>query len=45
MTEKKYDWKKKFVTKKKILFYFLVLRRDGGGTFRLHFQNLQKIWW
>ena len=24
---------------------FWVLRGDGGGSFRLHFQNLQKIWW
>ena len=24
---------------------FWVLRGDGGGTFRLHFWNLQKIWW
>ena len=23
---------------------FLLLRSDGGGTFRLHFWNLHKIW-
>ena len=22
-----------------------LLRSDGGGTFRLHFWNLQQIWW
>ena len=22
-----------------------LLRGDSGGTFRLHFRNLQKIWW
>ena len=22
-----------------------LLRSDGGGTFCLHFRNLQKIWW
>ena len=30
---------------KKKLFLKSLLRRDGGGTFRLHFWNLQKIWW
>ena len=24
---------------------FSLLRSDGGGTFRLDFRNLQKIWW
>ena len=40
--------KKKNVTKifeKKQLFSKSLLRGDGGGTFRLHFWNLQKIWW
>ena len=40
--------KKKNVTKifgKIQLFSKSVLRGDGGGTFRLHFRNLQKIWW
>ena len=39
---------KKNITKifeKKQLFSKSLLRRDGGGTFLLHFQNLQKIWW
>ena len=27
------------------LFSKSLLRSDGGGTCRLHFQNLQKIWW
>ena len=39
--------KKKNVTKifeKNQLFSKSLLRGDGGGTFRLHFQNLQKIW-
>ena len=39
--------KKKNVTKifeKKQLFSKSLLRGDGGGTFRLHFRNLQKIW-
>jgi hypothetical protein len=44
MTEKKYGWKKKFVTKK-TPFLFFSTEGDGGGTFRLHFRNLQKIWW
>ena len=29
----------------KQLFSKSLLRSDGGGTFRLHFRNLQKIWW
>ena len=40
--------KKKNITKifEKIqLFSKSLLRSDGGGTFRLHFWNLQKIWW
>jgi hypothetical protein len=40
--------KKKIIIKnfeKKQLFSKSLLRSDGGGTFRLHFQNLQKIWW
>ena len=40
--------KKKNITKifEKIqLFSKSVLRGDGGGTFCLHFRNLQKIWW
>ena len=39
---------KKHITKffeKKQLFSKSLLRSDGGGTFRLHFRNLQKIWW
>ena len=39
---------KKNITKffgKKQLFSKLLLREDGGGTFRLHFWNLQKSWW
>ena len=38
---------KKNVTKifeKNQLFSKSLLRGDGGGTFRLHFWNLQKIW-
>ena len=38
--------KKKNITKifeKKQLFSKSLLRGDGGGTFRLHFRNLQKI--
>ena len=31
--------------KKKQLFSKSLLRGDGGGTFGLHFRNLQKIWW
>ena len=27
------------------LFSKSFLRSAGGGTFRLHFRNLQKIWW
>ena len=48
MVEKFLLAKKKNVTKifEKIqLFSKSVLRGDGGGTFRLHFRNLQKIWW
>ena len=30
--------------KKKQLFSKSLLRGDGGGTFHLHFWNLQKIW-
>jgi hypothetical protein len=40
--------KKKNITKffeKKQLFSKSLLRGEGGGTFRLHFRNLQKIWW
>ena len=40
--------KKKNITKiiEKIqLFSKSLQRSDGGGTFRLHFRNLQKIWW
>ena len=39
---------KKIITKnfeKKQLFSKSLLRSDGGGTFGLHFWNLQKIWW
>ena len=38
----------KIITKifeKNQLFSKSLLRGDGGGTFRLHFRNLQKIWW
>ena len=48
MVEKILLAKKKNVTKifEKIqLFSKSVLRGDGGGTFRLHFRNLQKNWW
>ena len=48
MVEKILLAKKKNVTKifeKKQLFSKSLLRRDGGGTFRLHFWNLQTIWW
>ena len=40
--------KKKNITKifEKIqLFSKSLQRSDGGGTFCLHFRNLQKIWW
>ena len=40
--------KKKNITKifEKIqLFSKSLQRSDGGGTFRLRFWNLQKIWW
>ena len=30
---------------KKKLFSKSLLRGDGGGTFCLHFRNLQKNWW
>ena len=33
------------IFEKKQLFSKSLLRGDGGGTFRLHFRNLQKIWW
>ena len=33
------------ILKKKQLFSKSLLRNDSGGTFCLHFQNLQKIWW
>ena len=36
--------RKIFVSEKKQLFSKLLLRSDGGGTFRLHFWNLQKNW-
>ena len=39
---------KKNITKffeKKQLFSKSLQRSDGGGTFRLRFWNLQKIWW
>ena len=48
MVEKILLAKKKNVTKifeKNQLFSKSLLRGDGGGTFRLHFRNLQKIWW
>jgi hypothetical protein len=31
--------------KKNQLFSKSLLRGEGGGTFRLDFQNLQKNWW
>ena len=48
MVEKFLLAKKKNVTKifeKNQLFSKSLLRSAGGGTFRLHFRNLQKIWW
>ena len=43
MTKKKYVWKKNLFLKK-TYFLFLTGGSDGGGTFRLHFWNLHKIW-
>ena len=33
------------ILKKNKLFSKSLLRSNGGGAFRLHFWNLQKIWW
>ena len=46
--KKKLLAEKKNVTKifeKTQLFFYFFLKGDGGGTFRLHFWNLQNIWW
>ena len=46
--QKNFISEKKNITKifeKNQLFSKLLLRSNGGGTFCLHFWNLQKIWW
>ena len=48
MVEKFISEKKKNIPKifeKKQLFSKSLQGSDGGGTFRLCFWNLQKIWW